>query len=146
MKMTKKFIILCIGALFSGGAAAAEHVTVLIQAPDGGILMTVDAEVAASAAERRTGLSNRRSLAAGHGMLFQFNPPQPGVCMWMKNTYFPLAALFAEKNNNITNIAFMAPETTRRHCSQDGVYIKYVIEITAKEGKSIPAGSRLLFP
>jgi len=61
-------------------------------------------EIADNEAERAQGLMYRRSMAADHGMLFDFNPPQP-VSFWMHNTFLPLDLIFIGSDGRILNIA-----------------------------------------
>ena len=64
---------------------------------------TFSVEVARTDAEREQGLMFRKELAADHGMLFPFNPPQP-VTMWMKNTLIPLDMFFITPDGSIARI------------------------------------------
>jgi len=85
----------------------------------------LSAEVAATADQQQTGLMNRRSLPANHGMVFVWPQAQP-VCMWMKNTLIPLSVAFIAADGRIVNIADMQPETEDVHCAQTDV--RYALE------------------
>lgn len=61
-------------------------------------------EVMRDDAQRARGLMFRRSMAADHGMLFDFDQPMP-VNMWMKNTYLPLDMVFIRSDGTIARIA-----------------------------------------
>ena len=61
-------------------------------------------ELALSEAQRVQGLQGRRRLAAGTGMLFDFQGTGP-VMMWMKDTFVPLDMLFIDSRGRIVNIA-----------------------------------------
>lgn len=61
-------------------------------------------EVARTPKQRETGLMYRRSMAADHGMLFDFGQVDM-VAMWMKNTYLPLDMLFINQTGRIVKIA-----------------------------------------
>jgi len=65
-------------------------------------------------AQRRKGLSNRRS--AGAGMLFVYPKAAPRV-FWMHNTLIPLTAGFLDANGVIINLAHMKPNTNTLHKS-----------------------------
>ncbi|WP_449370300.1 DUF192 domain-containing protein [Thiomonas sp.] len=83
------------------------------------------AEVAATPEQQQTGLMNRRSLPANHGMVFVFAQTQP-VCMWMKNTLIPLSVAFVTAQGRIVNIADMQPMTEDVHCAQ--AEVRYALE------------------
>lgn len=61
-------------------------------------------ELATTPRQRAQGLQNRRRLAAGAGMLFDFGRLQP-VAMWMLNTYVPLDMIFIAGDGRIVSIA-----------------------------------------
>ncbi|MDE2355688.1 MAG: DUF192 domain-containing protein [Alphaproteobacteria bacterium] len=86
----------------------------------------VAAEVAATPAQRQTGLMNRRELAPDHGMLFVFRRDQD-VCMWMKNTYLALSVAFIDAQGRIRNLADMQPLTLDTHCASGEV--RYALEM-----------------
>ncbi|GJD54744.1 DUF192 domain-containing protein [Methylobacterium dankookense] len=61
-------------------------------------------EVMRNDADRSRGLMYRRSMAADHGMLFDFEQVEP-VSMWMKNTYLSLDMLFIRADGTVARIA-----------------------------------------
>ena len=61
-------------------------------------------EVMRTDADRSRGLMFRRTMAADHGMLFDFEQVEP-VSMWMKNTYLSLDMLFIRADGTIARIA-----------------------------------------
>lgn len=63
-----------------------------------------EVEVMRTEAQRSRGLMYRKSMAADHGMLFNFDAPQP-INMWMKNTYLPLDMVFIRSDGTIARIA-----------------------------------------
>lgn len=86
----------------------------------------IQAEVAATPAQRAQGLMYREKLGTNEGMVFLFGEPQE-TCMWMKNTLIPLSAAFIDAQGKIINIADMAPQTTVSHCAKTPA--KYVLEM-----------------
>ncbi|MCO5122981.1 MAG: DUF192 domain-containing protein [Rhizobacter sp.] len=102
----------------------------------------IQAEVAASADERATGLMFRQTMAANAGMLFVFPAPF-AHCFWMRNTLLPLSIAFIADDGTVVNIADMQPQTTDSHCAEKPV--RYALEMNkgwfAKRG--IRPGTRL---
>ncbi len=80
----------------------------------------VTAEVAASQKTREQGLMFRSALPPNRGMLFAF-PVTERHCMWMKNTFIPLAVAFLADDGRIVNIEEMYPLTLTPHCAQEPV-------------------------
>ena len=100
-------MVLVLIALVFGGAsqalAGALSVEPLsIATTRGGFHFSV--EIADNDATREHGLMFRKSLAADHGMLFDFKTPQ-SVAFWMKNTLIPLDILFIAADGHIVSIA-----------------------------------------
>jgi hypothetical protein len=77
----------------------------------------VQAEVAATPAQREQGLMFRQRLGPNEGMVFLFDEPST-VCMWMKNTLLPLSVAFVDDQGKILNIEDMKPQTTDSHCGK----------------------------
>jgi uncharacterized protein len=102
----------------------------------------IDAQVAATPAQRQVGLMWRKSMPTHEGMLFVFERPEP-QCFWMKNTLLPLAIAFVADDGSIVNLAEMKPQTTNSHCSEKPV--RFVLEMNqgwfAK--RNIKAGFKL---
>lgn len=102
----------------------------------------IQAQVAATHAQRATGLMFRQEMPAGEGMLFVFEQPSR-QCFWMRNTLLPLTAAFVADDGTIVNLADMQPRSEKSHCSAQPV--RYVLEMHqgwfAKRG--IKAGSKL---
>ena len=61
-------------------------------------------ELAVTEEQRSRGLMFRRSLPAGQGMLFKFEPDQV-ITMWMHNTYISLDMIFIRSDGRIVRIA-----------------------------------------
>ena len=57
--------------------------------------MAFSVELALTADDRASGLMNRQSMPADHGMLFRFDQTRQ-VLMWMKNTPLPLDMIFID--------------------------------------------------
>ncbi|MCD2175984.1 DUF192 domain-containing protein [Rhizobium sp. C4] len=100
-------------------------------------------EVAASAPTRATGLMNRKSLAAGEGMIFIF--PQPkDVMMWMKDTLIPLDMLFIDTSGKVINIAENTKPMDETIIPSRGLSA-YVLELAGGEARRLhlAAGDKL---
>lgn len=69
--------------------------------------MSISVEIADDAQERAQGLMFRRALAAGTGMLFIYETPQP-VSFWMRNTLIPLDLIFITASGEVRHIHPMA--------------------------------------
>jgi uncharacterized membrane protein (UPF0127 family) len=105
-------------------------------------IYVIQAEVAATDAERQQGLMMRTRLGASEGMVFDFGAPA-GVCMWMKNTLIPLSVAFIDTEGKIVNIEDMQPETTDSHCAKK--VVRYALEMNQGwfKQKNIKAGSKI---
>ena len=89
--------------------------------------LLVQAEVAATPAQRERGLMSRTRLPANTGMLFVFERADRH-CFWMKNTPLPLSIAFIDEQARIVSLADMAPHSTTLHCPP--VAIRYALEVT----------------
>jgi len=103
-------------------------------------MYVIQAEVAATDAERQQGLMNRKKMGSNEGMVFLFEAPA-GVCMWMKNTFIPLSVAFIDGAGKIVNIEDMQPQTTESHCAKKPV--RYALEMNKDwfREKNIKPGS-----
>jgi uncharacterized protein len=110
----------------------------VIETSGGPVAFTV--ELALSPADRASGLMNRTSMAADHGMLFKFEQSRQ-VLMWMKNTPLPLDMLFIDEAGTVTRIA---KETTpfSETIVPSGGPVRYVLELNAgtADRRGISAG------
>jgi len=86
----------------------------------------IQAEAAATPAQREQGLMRREKMALNEGMVFLFGAPTT-VCMWMKNTLLPLSVAFIDEEGKIVNVADMQPQSTESHCGEKPV--KYALEM-----------------
>lgn len=142
-----KVLLTLVAAALSVGAALAQRASdqpqmdlprVKISAG----MHVIDSQVAATDAQRATGLMFRKEMPQHEGMLFVFE--QPSVqCFWMKNTLLPLTAAFVADDGTIVNLADMKPQTLDSHCSTRPV--RYVLEMNQGwfERRAIKAGSKL---
>ena len=76
----------------------------------------IEAEVAATQENRMQGLMHRKAMAPQRGMLFVFDA-EARHCMWMRNTYLPLAVAFLDAQGHILNVEEMQPQTENNHCA-----------------------------
>lgn len=105
-------------------------------------MYVIQAEVAATEAQRETGLMNRKTMGQNEGMLFIFDRPS-GYCMWMKNTLMPLSVAFINSDGMILNIEEMQPQTEKNHCAIKPAL--YALEMNAGwfKRKNIKPGSKI---
>lgn len=81
----------------------------------------------------KRGLSNRKSLKKGTGMLFIFQDLDRHT-MWMPDMYFPLDVVWLDETLSVVNITYgLQPCSSRKDCpSSSSVYMcKYAIEMNA---------------
>mgnify|MGYP006284696429 CR=1 FL=1 len=131
-------------------ASLAGHLVQAQDAPQFGLprvqlsagMHLIDVQVAATDAQRATGLMFRQQMPQTEGMLFVFERPAQ-QCFWMKNTVLPLTAAFIADDGTIVNLADMKPQTTDSHCSTAPV--RYVLEMNQGwfTHKGIRAGFKL---
>ena len=103
----------------------------------------IEAELAATPDSRASGLMYRRSLPVQHGMLFVF-PVAAKHCMWMRNTYLPLAVAFLDEQGAIINVEEMEPQTESSHCALKPA--RYALEMNAGwfKNRGLDAGFRIV--
>jgi uncharacterized protein len=105
----------------------------VVRLGSGGVLLTVDAELATTLDARTRGLMERPSLPADQGMLFIFEVAQP-LSFWMFNTLIPLDIIFADAQQRITSIyASVPPCRPPLRCPtypSDG-FAQFVLEVNA---------------
>jgi uncharacterized protein len=108
-------LVLALSAgLLAQGAAAADALPTTPLSING---HPITAEVAATPAQRSTGLMHRFSLRPDHGMIFVFERPEP-QSFWMMNTFIPLSIAFIAPDGRIINIDDMAPHDQNTHWSK----------------------------
>lgn len=103
-------------------------------------------EVMRNDAQRSKGLMYRRSMAADHGMLFDFERPAP-ASMWMKNTYLSLDMVFIRSDGSIARIAADTEPLSTKVISS-GEPVLAVLELNAGTAAKlgIRAGDRVEHP
>jgi hypothetical protein len=102
----------------------------------------ITAELAVTDPARMRGLMFRRSLAANHGMLFDFE--QRAIhCMWMRNTLIPLSVAFMDEQGAIVSIHDMKPQSDDSHCAARPA--RYALEMNVGwfEKRGIKAGAKI---
>lgn len=95
-------------------------------------------ELAVTPAQQSRGLMFRKTLAANHGMLFDYHPPRR-IAMWMKNTFISLDMVFFDAKGRIAHMA-----THTKPLSQDLIAtpmaIRYVLEVPAGTAERLKFG------
>lgn len=86
----------------------------------------IKVEIADTPEVRAKGLSNRKSLKDGHGMLFVF-PSSRKRSFWMKDTSIPLAIAFIAPDGTIRQIEQLKPFDLRSVASNSPA--QYVLEV-----------------
>ena len=138
------FVLLTLLSLNSVGAAQAPTETLSIVTTGGSHAFSV--EVMRDDESRSRGLMFRRSMAADHGMLFDFEQIAP-VAMWMKNTYLPLDMVFIRPDGMIARIAAdTEPQSTRVIPSGEAVLAVLELNAGTTARLGIKAGDRVQHP
>jgi uncharacterized protein len=112
--------------------AGVERGTATITTRDGANV-TLNVELARTAAARQQGLMNRRSLGARAGMVFLY-PADHRSPFWMRNTLIPLDIAFADARGKILRILTMQP------CRRDPCRI-YDPKVAYRTALEVNAGS-----
>jgi uncharacterized membrane protein (UPF0127 family) len=137
-------IFLAIAVTAAEAPPALDEGALIIEASGGRFEFQV--ELAKTPTERARGLMFRESLADDHGMLFDFERPQP-VAMWMRNTLIPLDILFIRGDGRISRIARDAQPLSDR-VLESGEPVRAVLELrgglTAE--RDIEPGDRIIHP
>jgi uncharacterized protein len=106
---------------------------------------TFTLEVADTEPVRETGLMNRDSMPANHGMLFVFDD-EIAREFWMKNTRIPLDILFVDSNGKIVSIKSMKPYDL--NTTPSDAPARFAIELNkgAADSAGIQVGDQLNIP
>jgi uncharacterized protein len=132
--MTRLVLALLVFCLAFPAALADDSVE--IETGTGTHVFTI--ELADTPQLRQRGLMFRQSMAADHGMLFDFERDQE-ISMWMQNTYIPLDMIFILSDGTVHRIERdTTPFSTRSVHSRGPV--RSVLEINA--GRSAEIGLR----
>jgi uncharacterized protein len=91
-----------------------------------GQVAALNVELASTPAARAQGLMDRKTLAAGSGMLFDFGQ-DVNTAFWMKNTSIPLSIAFIDSAGKVVAIKDMQPFDLTPVTSP-GAY-RYAIEV-----------------
>jgi len=102
-------------------------------------------EWATTDAERERGLMFRKSMAADHGMMFDFGDEEP-VAFWMKNTPLSLDMLFIADDGTVKRIAHRAKPYSL-DVIPSGAAVRYVFEIVGgtADKLGIAPGAKVVF-
>ena len=102
-------------------------------------------EWATTDAERERGLMFRKSMAADHGMMFDFGDEEP-VAFWMKNTPLSLDMLFIADDGTVKRIAHRAKPYSL-DVIPSGAAVRYVFEIVGgtADKLGIQPGAKVVF-
>lgn len=94
-------------------------------------------ELAQTGESQRTGLSDRKQLANGHGMLFAFGEPS-AACMWMKDMHFDLDVYwYTATGHLISGYEDVQPDSfPRLYCPE--VLANYMLEVNSGEFEKPP--------
>jgi uncharacterized protein len=135
-------VIMCAAALlaFGGPVRAQTNAMPTIQLRAG--MHLIQAEVAATDADRQRGLMFREKLGPQQGMVFLFDL-RAVHCMWMKNTLIPLSVAFLDDDGVILNIEDMQPQTEKSHCAAKPA--RFALEMNQGwfKQRGIRAGARI---
>lgn len=94
-------------------------------------------EVAISKAQHEKGLSDRKSLAENHGMLFLFQR-EDKECFWMKDMEFPLDIIWVDGAKKVVHLERNVSPDTYPQAICPSEKATYVIELNA--GQAAEAG------
>ena len=114
----------------------------LVDVSVGGVPISV--EIADTPALRETGLMNRDSLPANHGMLFVYANEQMRS-FWMRNTKIPLDIAFIDRNGSIVNIEQMEAQTDENTLSTAPAMYALEMSLGWFEANGVGIGDRLEF-
>ena len=140
-----KLVRVLFALLLVAGCSKQESSTtpLTIETQNGQAKYTV--EEANTREEMETGLMNRDTLAADHGMIFNIDPVRR-VAMWMKDTKMPLDMIFIAPDGTITQV-YENAEAMSEYKIVSQVPVRAVIEINAGDVKKhqIKVGNKVSY-
>jgi uncharacterized membrane protein (UPF0127 family) len=104
-------------------------------------------ERAETAEAKQKGLSGRKSLCGGCGMLFSYDKPQE-IGIWMKDMKFSIDIVWLDKEKRITHVeSSVTPETYPTTFSDRTARSQFVVELPSKyiQEHQIKNGDKLYF-
>ena len=129
-------------AIAACGGDGVERVALTFRASSGQTA-TLWAEIADTATERQTGLSNRDSLGRDEGMLFVL---EERLGFWMKDTRIPLSVAFIGACGEVLQLADMEPLSLEIHNSSADYRFGVETNVGWFDAHGIKAGDRLQIP
>lgn len=123
-----------IGLIFCGWALASQKDLYVIYLDSKPLVV----ELAQTEQERTQGLSDRKQLQKGQGMLFEFAGAENRSCIWMKNMNFAIDAYWYDKNGQLlTATPGLQPSSYPKIYCPD-LPASYLLEVPAGQFKTAP--------
>ena len=95
---------------------------------------TLQVEIAQTEKQKMIGLSHRKSLAEGNGMLFMFNTDEKhGI--WMKDMHFPIDIVWIDNDMKVVHIEQNIAPDTYPQTFTSPTPARYVLEVPAEYTK-----------
>jgi len=134
MRQVFAFLILLIALPAAAPAARAQELvtferTELAIVTAGGGRHQFKAEWAKSEAQKSRGLMFRKEMPLDHGMLLDYDPPQPAA-IWMRNTLIGLDIVFIRADGTIESIFLGAKPRDETSMPSKGA-VRAVLELNA---------------
>ena len=105
----------------------------------------VTLEVADDPGEQQIGLMHRRSMPAGHGMLFVF-PVERELSFYMRNTLIPLDIVYVNADGRIVSIHQMKPMDETDVPSDGPAKFAIELNLNAAHDLGLKPGDRVTIP
>lgn len=132
MKAWALLLCLCAGVALANEPLKVRPLSVV---RNDAVRVDFEVEVARSAEQRSAGLMGRTSLAARHGMLFDFGTPIIAT-MWMKNTPLSLDMLFLDEHGRVVWIGERTTPESLALITAPAL-ARYVLELQGGEARSL---------